>query len=51
MLERAYIGRRLRNDTERLEKPFDPTPKIAAEANKALMKKGVAKRAAAKKRI
>lgn len=32
MLERVYIGRRFRNDTERLEKLFDLYTKMTANA-------------------
>ena len=38
VLERIYIGRRFRNDTERLEKLFDLYSKMTADAPKA--KKG-----------
>jgi len=38
VLERIYIGRRFRNDTERLEKLFDLYTKMTADAPKA--KKG-----------
>lgn len=38
MLERIYIGRRFRNDTERLEKLFDLYTKMTADTPKA--KKG-----------
>ena len=31
-LERIHIGRRFRNDTERLEKPFETYMKITTEA-------------------
>ena len=38
VLERIYIGRRFRNDTERLEKLFELYTKMTADAPKA--KKG-----------
>ena len=39
VLERIYIGRRFRNDTERLEKLFDLYTKMTAETAKAAPKK------------
>ena len=39
VLERIYIGRRFKNDTERLEKLFDLYTKMAANAAKAAPKK------------
>lgn len=39
VLERIYIGRRFRNDTERLEKLFELYTKMAADENKASPKK------------
>lgn len=39
VLERIYIGRRFRNDTERLEKLFDLYAKMTADAAKAAPKK------------
>lgn len=43
MLERIYIGRRFRNDTERLEKLFDLYSKMTADkAPKKLAKRGAA---------
>jgi len=50
VLERIYIGRRFKNDTERLEKLFDLYTKMAAAADKAQTKKDGAKRAAARRR-
>ncbi|QXL85213.1 DNA methyltransferase [Comamonas sp. NLF-1-9] len=50
VLERIYIGRRFRNDTERLEKLFDLYTKMTAAEGKAPTKKGAAKRAAARRR-
>ena len=50
VLERIYIGRRFRNDTERLEKLFDLYAKMTAAEGKAPAKKGAAKRAAARRR-
>jgi len=44
VLERIYIGRRFKNDTERLEKLFDLYTKMTAEA----AKKGVTKKSAAR---
>jgi hypothetical protein len=38
VLERIYIGRRFKNDTERLEKLFDLYTKMAAGAAKAASK-------------
>lgn len=42
VLERIYIGRRFKNDTERLEKLFDLYTKITAEQKKPSTKKKVA---------
>jgi hypothetical protein len=39
VLERIYIGRRFKNDTERLEKLFDLYTKMAASAAPAKGKK------------
>lgn len=39
VLERIYIGRRFRNDTERLEKLFDLYTKMTADTSKAAPKK------------
>ncbi|QKJ34231.1 class I SAM-dependent DNA methyltransferase [Pseudomonas sp. MPDS] len=39
VLERIYIGRRFRNDTERLEKLFDLYTKMTADTAKAIPKK------------
>lgn len=39
VLERIYIGRRFRNDTERLEKLFDLYTKMTADTAKATPKK------------
>ena len=39
MLERIYIGRRFKNDTERLEKLFDLYTKMTASAASAKGKK------------
>lgn len=39
VLERIYIGRRFRNDTERLEKLFDLYTKMTATATTAKAKK------------
>ena len=39
VLERIYIGRRFRNDTERLEKLFDLYTKMTEETAKAAPKK------------
>jgi hypothetical protein len=50
VLERIYIGRRFRNDTERLEKLFDLYTKMTAAADKAPAKKDVSKKAAARRR-
>lgn len=50
VLERIYIGRRFKNDTERLEKLFDLYTKMTAAADKAPTKQNVAKRAAARRR-
>ncbi|MEA9481249.1 type IIL restriction-modification enzyme MmeI, partial [Xanthomonas campestris] len=50
VLERIYIGRRFKNDTERLEKLFDLYTKMAAAADKAPTKKDGAKRVAARSR-
>lgn len=49
VLERIYIGRRFKNDTERLEKLFDLYTKMVAKANAAKPAKAApAKRAARK---
>ncbi|CAG8869849.1 class I SAM-dependent DNA methyltransferase [Pseudomonas fluorescens] len=45
VLERIYIGRRFKNDTERLEKLFDLYTKVAANAAKAAPKKPRGKKA------
>ncbi len=45
VLERIYIGRRFRNDTERLEKLFDLYTKMTAETAKAAPKKPRGKKA------
>ena len=45
VLERIYIGRRFKNDTERLEKLFDLYTKMAANAAKAAPKKPQGKKA------
>lgn len=45
VLERIYIGRRFRNDTERLEKLFDLYTKMTAETAKAAPKKPRKKKA------
>jgi hypothetical protein len=50
VLERIYIGRRFKNDTERLEKLFDLYTKMTTAADKAPTKKDVAKRASARRR-
>ncbi len=50
VLERIYIGRRFKNDTERLEKLFDLYTKMTAAVAKAPTKKDVAKRAATRRR-
>ena len=50
VLERIYIGRHFKNDTERLEKLFDLYTKMAAAADKAQTKKNGAKRVAARRR-
>lgn len=42
VLERIYIGRRFRNDTERLEKLFELYTKMKSEASKAKKKGKVA---------
>ena len=47
VLERIYIGRRFRNDTERLEKLFDLYTRMVAAAAKATPAKKVARRAQA----
>jgi hypothetical protein len=47
VLERIYIGRRFKNDTERLEKLFDLYTKMVAKASQAA-KAAPAKRAARK---
>ena len=39
ILERIYIGRRFRNDTERLEKLFEFYPKMTASAGGAKKRK------------
>jgi hypothetical protein len=39
VLERIYIGRRFKNDTERLEKLFDLYTKMATNTTKAAPKK------------
>ncbi|MBW8452651.1 N-6 DNA methylase [Stutzerimonas sp. R40042] len=44
VLERIYIGRRFRNDTERLEKLFDLYTKMTADTSKAAPKKPRGKR-------
>ncbi len=49
VLERIYIGRRFKNDTERLEKLFDLYTKMVA-GGKAPTKKDVARRATARRR-
>ena len=49
VLERIYIGRRFKNDTERLEKLFDLYTKMAA-GGKAPTKKDVVRRATARRR-
>lgn len=46
VLERIYIGRRFKNDTERLEKLFDLYTKMTAAADKAPAKKSAARRRA-----
>ncbi|MNF15445.1 hypothetical protein D3C80_2180610 [compost metagenome] len=38
VLERIYIGRRFKNDTERLEKLFDLYTKMTADADKSACK-------------
>lgn len=45
VLERIYIGRRFKNDTERLEKLFDLYTKMTAEASKAAPKARKGKKA------
>lgn len=45
VLERIYIGRRFKNDTERLEKLFDLYTKMAADTAKAVPKKPRGKKA------
>ena len=45
VLERIYIGRRFKNDTERLEKLFDLYTKMTADSAKAAPKKPRGKRA------
>ena len=45
VLERIYIGRRFKNDTERLEKLFDLYTKMAADTAKAAPKKPRGKKA------
>nr|WP_322995382.1 type IIL restriction-modification enzyme MmeI [Castellaniella sp.] len=49
VLERIYIGRRFKNDTERLEKLFDLYTKMVA-GGKAPTKKDVARRVTARRR-
>ena len=44
VLERIYIGRRFRNDTERLEKLFDLYTKMTASAAPAKKRKAGAKK-------
>jgi len=44
VLERIYIGRRFKNDTERLEKLFDLYTKMAAGTTKAAPKKSRGKK-------
>jgi hypothetical protein len=46
VLERIYIGRRFKNDTERLEKLFDLYTKMTAEAVKVAPAKKVVRRKA-----
>jgi hypothetical protein len=48
VLERIYIGRRFKNDTERLEKLFDLYSKMTISAAKPVPAKKAAKRAASK---
>jgi hypothetical protein len=43
VLERIYIGRRFKNDTERLEKLFDLYTKMTASAQTATKKRGTAR--------
>jgi hypothetical protein len=43
VLERIYIGRRFKNDTERLEKLFDLYTKMTASAQPATKKRGTAR--------
>jgi hypothetical protein len=50
VLERIYIGRRFKNDTERLEKLFDLYTKMTASATKPVPAQKVSKRAASKAR-
>ena len=45
VLERIYIGRRFRNDTERLEKLFELYTKMTATAAKAPAKKATRRKA------
>jgi len=45
VLERIYIGRRFKNDTERLEKLFDLYTKMAADTAKTTPKKPRGKKA------
>jgi hypothetical protein len=45
VLERIYIGRRFRNDTERLEKLFDLYTKMTVETAKVAPKKSRGKKA------
>ncbi|HFQ8531573.1 TPA: type IIL restriction-modification enzyme MmeI, partial [Pseudomonas aeruginosa] len=45
VLERIYIGRRFRNDTERLEKLFDLYTKMTADTSKAAPRKPRGKKA------
>ncbi len=42
VLERIYIGRRFKNDTERLEKLFDLYTKMTASATPVKKRKGKA---------
>jgi hypothetical protein len=49
VLERIYIGRRFKNDTERLEKLFDLYTKVTAEVAKFAARPS-SKKAAARKR-
>jgi hypothetical protein len=45
VLERIYIGRRFKNDTERLEKLFDLYTKMTAEQGPAKKRKATGTRA------